>query len=68
MVLAMLQHAHKRGDRTHLHASEPAGSWTQLAAQHCEKVACVALIHTRWLAAVGRMYIHLSITITALAP
>ena len=48
--------------------AELAGGRTQLAAQQCNEVARIAFVHLRRLAAMRGMRLHLSITITAVAP
>ena len=51
-----------------IEVAEPAGGRTQLAAQQCDQVARIALVDIRRRAAMRGMRLHLSITITAVAP
>ena len=48
--------------------AEPAGGRAQLAAQQCNEVARIAFVHLRHPAAMRGMRLHLSITMTAVAP
>src|SRR5258708_30165214 len=54
-------------DNTHT-VAEPAGGRTQLAAQQCNEVTCIAFVHLRRPAAMRGVRLHLSITTTAVAP